>query len=96
MTHFYKGEIVLLQNATYFEEWNGALAEVLEDLDLRNPMDMNSMQKTCIATYRVIPLVHGGFMVNCTTDQLRKIDTSDPQSERTTHIERNSDAICDA
>ncbi len=93
MSQFAVGEIVILQNATYFEEWDGALAEVLEGYTLRNPMDMNSMQRSCIATYRVMPLANDGFVVNCTPDQLRKLDGPETDSTQSEDYNTESEAL---
>lgn len=73
---FSVGELVILQNATYFSEWNGAIGEVLGAQQLRNCMDMHSMKTEWLQRYSVLPLVDDGFRVFCSESQLRKLNRS--------------------
>jgi len=73
---FSVGELVILQNATYFSEWNGVIGEVLGALQLRNCMDMHTMETEWLQRYSVLPLVEGAFRIHCAERQLRKLDRS--------------------
>lgn len=74
MAQFQVGELAVLQNASYFEEWDGALAVVVGGLTLRYPRNMYTMDCEPMLTYRVRPLVEGAIDVNCQPHQLRKLD----------------------
>jgi len=47
------GELVIMQNASYYTEWNGALGVVVSPLALRTSMDLVTMQYRTSASYRV-------------------------------------------
>ena len=73
MDTFVKGELAILQHASYYEEWNGAPAIVVGGLTVRSPMDMHTMETVTFVGYQVLPLVEGAFKVTCTPYQLRKL-----------------------
>ena len=81
MAQFVEGELVVLQNATYFEEWNGCLAVVDGRLKLRNPRNILTMERETIVAYSVQPLVEGAIKVICKTYQLRKLRGPDAGEE---------------
>ena len=81
MAQFKVGELAVLQNASYFEEWDGALAVVVGGLALRYPLNMYTMDCEPMLTYRVRPLVEGAIDVNCQPNQLRKLDDRRDGSE---------------
>ncbi|MEE4639715.1 MAG: hypothetical protein V2J42_13335 [Wenzhouxiangella sp.] len=83
MAQFVEGELAVLQNASYFQEWDGALAVVVGPLKLRNPRDMHTMQREPLLSYSVLPLVEGAIEVCCQPHQLRKLDGADETTNST-------------
>ena len=73
MAKFVEGELAILQNASYFEEWNGAPAVVVGRLSLRHSCNLHTMECESIVTYKVRPLVEGAIAVHCKSHQLRKL-----------------------
>lgn len=82
MDNFIEGELAILQNATYFEEWDGSLAVVVGPLIPRTPRNMHTMQLEPLLSYQVRPLISGSFLVNCEPHQLRKLDRLPEAEER--------------
>ena len=94
MAKFVEGELAVLQNASYFAEWEGALALVVGGLALRYPLNMYTMDCEPMMTYRVRPLVEGAIYVNCQTYQLRKLDDrsdSSAENESASQLEFRGD-----
>lgn len=87
MPTFAIGEIAVLQNATYFEEWEGCLAVITGPLTQRYPCNLNTMEREVLATYRVLPLVQGAIQVNCRPHQLRKLNDPGDAKGDTVHRE---------
>jgi hypothetical protein len=74
VAQFKLGELAVLQNASYFAEWDGALALVVGGLALRYPRNMHTMECEPLLAYKVRPLVEGAIDVTCQPYQLRKLD----------------------
>ena len=70
---FQVGELVIMQNATYFEEHNGAPGVITEALSLRRPMNMITMEHEDIRGYWVRILVDNAPVVTARPWQLRKL-----------------------
>lgn len=87
MTTFALGEIAVLRNATYFEEWEGCLAVITGPLIHRYPRNMHTMECDIALTYKVMPLVEGAIEVNCEPHQLRKLDDPGVAESETVHEE---------
>jgi len=51
--HFKVGEMVIMQNASYFNEYNGYPAIVVGDYDIRNTLDLSSMVRDENFCYQV-------------------------------------------
>ena len=96
MAQFEVGELAVLKNASYFEEWDGALAVVVGGLILRYPRDMHTMECEPLLAYKVRPLVEGAIEVNCQPHQLRKLDepgeTTDESATSEGSKERESES----
>lgn len=96
MTEFVEGELAVLQNASYFEEWDGSLAVIIGPLALRYSCDMHSMRRTPRVCYVVRPLVRDAVVVNCEPYQLRKIYRSEPVGDEQVDARTGSCALTTA
>jgi hypothetical protein len=67
------GELVIMQNASYYTEWNGALGVVVSPLALRTSMDLVTMRYRTSASYRVRVLADDGVVVDARPHQLRPL-----------------------
>ncbi len=70
---FEVGEIVIMQRASYYSEWNGHLGLVVGGIALRSAMDMVSMTGECILCYQVEILAKDGMTVFAEPHQLRPL-----------------------
>ncbi len=70
---YYLGEIVISQNATYFDEVNGAYAEITRGLHWCNVFDLHSMEHSMLLGYCIEVFGPNGIHVFSTPDQLRKL-----------------------
>lgn len=77
MGTFAIGELAILQNATYFEEWNGSLGLIVGSLRPRSCIDMQTLGQHHSAAYQVRPLVPESALIVCQPYQLRKIGSRD-------------------
>lgn len=53
MTQFKIGELVVMQYATYFHEYDGALAVITDMLNWRDALDLNTMQNHSFRAYGI-------------------------------------------
>jgi hypothetical protein len=61
--HFFRvGDLVIMQRAEYFEEWNGAVALVVAELRLRRAVDLHTMT-TVLAKAHKVRLPDGRIVV---------------------------------
>jgi len=70
---FKVGELVIMQNASYYTEWNGALGVIVSPLAPRTSMDLLSMQYKTNASYRVKVLTEDGIVVDARPHQIRRL-----------------------
>ncbi|AHF00054.1 hypothetical protein [Thioalkalivibrio paradoxus] len=70
---FKVGELVIMQNASYYTEWNGALGVVVSALAPRTSMDLLSMRYRTSPSYRVKVLASEGIVVDARPHQLRRL-----------------------
>ena len=82
MNTFVEGELVIMQHATHYDEWNGAPAVEVGGLTVRSPVDMRTMETVTFVGYQVLPLVEGAFKVTCKPHQLRKLREPDAEQRR--------------
>jgi hypothetical protein len=80
---FKVGELVIMQNASYYTEWNGALGVVVSPLALRTSMDLVTMRYRTSASYRVRVLADDGVIVDARPHQLRPLHGPDATATRT-------------
>lgn len=83
---FSVGELVILQKATYFSEWDGAIGQIVGPLKLRCCRDMHTMQTEWHKRYSVLPLAEGAFEVYCHENQLRKLNDTEQSSVTTRNM----------
>ena len=97
MNGFVRGELVIMQRATYFSEWNGAIGVVVGLLQERNAKDMNTMETLPLVAYKVLPLVEGAIEVVSEPHQIRKLRKPRGAREetRTQWIECEDPALTD-
>jgi hypothetical protein len=89
---FAVGEPVILQNATYFTEWNGALAVIVEALAWRRTTDLLLAEPCRLYCYRARVLAAGGHIVHAAPHQLRKLrEPGEEDSGRTDEPRRQSE-----
>ena len=78
---FRVGELVILQHATYYEEYNGSLGVVTEPLAPRTGLNLCTMESEITLSYKVRILAEESLDVQATAAQLRKLgDGSDEQA----------------
>ncbi len=70
---FKVGELVIMQHASYYTEWNGALGVIVSPLAPRTSMDLLSMQYRTNASYRVKVLTQDGIVVDARPHQIRRL-----------------------
>ena len=92
METFVEGELAIMQHASYYEEWNGALAVVVGGLATRSPINMHTLEHNVCLGYQVVPLVPGGFKVTCAPYQLRKLRDRDDGAVRRVGARRGEQA----
>lgn len=80
------GDLVVMQRATYYEEWNESVGVVIGRLQVRYSTDLRTMEAVEILAFRV--QLAEGFVVNAQPYQVRKpagpielelIETTDAQ-----------------
>lgn len=71
------GELVIMQHADHFHEWDGALGVVVGLQSRRRAMDMPTMRLVMLDAYRVRILDPNGITVICERHQLRKLEKFD-------------------
>lgn len=74
---FKVGELVVMQNASYYTEWNGALGVIVSPLAPRTSMDLLSMRYRTNPSYRVKVLTRDGIVVDARPHQLRRLHGPD-------------------
>ena len=79
---FQVGELVIMQNATYFEEYDGFPARVLEAGRMRELRNLTTMELVHVYSYRVKILAGGESIeddlgVYASSWQLRKLSGSE-------------------
>lgn len=74
---FKVGELVIMQNASYYTEWNGALGVIVSPLAPRTSMDLSSMQYRTNPSYRVKVLAQDGIVVDARPHQIRHLHGPD-------------------
>jgi hypothetical protein len=74
---FKVGELVIMQNASYYIEWNGALGVIVSPLVPRTSMDLLSMQYRTNPSYRVKVLAQDGIVVDARPHQIRRLHGPD-------------------
>jgi hypothetical protein len=79
---FKVGELVIMQNASYYTEWNGALGVIVSPLAPRTSMDLLSMQYRTNPSYRVKILARDGIVVDARPHQIRHLRGPDETSRR--------------
>ena len=87
MTTYAQGEIAVLQNATYFQEWDGCLVVITAPLMRRFPLNMLTMKRESVLSYKALPLVEGAIELTCSCDQLRKLNDPSATKSETVHEE---------
>ncbi|MFO8002925.1 hypothetical protein [Thioalkalivibrio sp.] len=70
---FKVGELVIMQNASYYTEWNGALGVIVSPLAPRTSMDLITMHYRTNASYRVKVLTRDGIVVDARPHQIRRL-----------------------
>ena len=79
---FKVGELVIMQNASYYTEWNGALGVIVSPLAPRTSMDLVSMQYRTNPSYRVKVLTRDGIVVDARPHQIRRLRGPDDATSR--------------
>jgi hypothetical protein len=79
---FKVGELVIMQNASYYTEWNGALGVIVSPLAPRTSMDLVSMQYRTNPSYRVKVLTRDGIVVDARPHQIRRLRGPDDATTR--------------
>jgi hypothetical protein len=79
---FKVGELVIMQNASYYTEWNGALGVIVSPLAPRTSMDLLSMQYRTNPSYRVKILARDGIVVDARPHQIRHLRGPNETSRR--------------
>ncbi len=72
------GDLVIMQNATYYEEWNEMPALVIGGLIQRRSLHLHTMERHTRWAYRVQILHSNGLRVNAGRHQLRRLRESEP------------------
>lgn len=70
---------MVLQNASFFNDWEGALAIVVEGLSRREVLDLRTGELVELTAYAVNPIVPGNVRLVCEPHQLRRL--LDPPTE---------------
>lgn len=70
---FKVGELVVMQHASYYTEWNGALGVIVSPLAPRTSMDLLTMRYRTSASYRVKVLAADGMVVDARPHQIRRL-----------------------
>jgi len=89
---FKVGELVIMQNASYYTEWNGALGVVVSPLAPRTSMDLLSMQYRTNASYRVKVLTRDGIVVDARPHQIRRLHGPDETTTQSRQRDRSTPA----
>jgi hypothetical protein len=79
---FKVGELVIMQNASYYTEWNGALGVIVSPLAPRTSMDLVSMRYRTNPSYRVKVLTRDGIVVDARPHQIRRLHGPDDATTR--------------
>jgi len=83
VTRFKVGELVIMQNASYYTEWNGALGVVVSPLAPRTSMDLLTMRYRTSESYRVKVLTADGVVVDARPHQIRRLHGPDEAAKVT-------------
>jgi len=74
------GDLVVMQHASYYEEFNGCIGLVVGELRPRHSTDLRTMEKATVHAYAV--QLTAGFVVNAMPYQLRRLrDSEDPEHQ---------------
>jgi len=79
---FKVGELVVMQFASYFHEYNGTPAVVIGGLQTRGVIDLNTMEDDVYDGYRVRILAGDGQIVTAKPHQLRKLQDKQADDKR--------------
>lgn len=80
---FKVGELVIMQNASYYKEWNGHLGVVVGTLATRPSIDLLSMSLRTRQGYRVKILASDSMIVDAQPHQLRRLHDPDTSLQTT-------------
>ena len=72
------GDLVIMQNASYYEEWNEMPALVIGGLTQRRSMNLHTMEHHTHWAYKVEILQSDGLRVDAEPHQLRRLMESEP------------------
>jgi hypothetical protein len=75
------GDFVIMQNATYYEEWNEMPAVVVSGLNWSSPLNLNTLERIPHWTYKVQILNSDGLVLNAAPHQMRRL-IKDPECRR--------------
>ena len=81
---FKVGELVIMQHASYYKEWNGHLGVVVGTLATRSSIDLLSMSLQTRQGYRVKILTSDTMIVDAQPHQLRRLHDPDYGLQTTT------------
>ena len=88
MSDFVIGELVIMQNATYFHRWDGALGVVIGLREKRRAIDLNTNETAVIDAYRVRILEDDGIALICERHQMKRLPMPQIEFEDDETIER--------
>lgn len=86
---FKVGELVIMQHASYYTEWNGALGVIVSPLAPRTSMDLLSMEYRTNASYRVKVMAHDGIVVDARPHQIRRLRGPEDAAKEEQHRGRS-------
>ena len=81
------GELVIMQNATHFDEYNGAIGVIVDVLKLCYPTNLNTMNHEKMLGYTVKILIEHAPEVKAAPEQLRKLRSGE-QSQMESKVGR--------
>ena len=73
ISEYHEGEVVVLINATYFDEYNGAYAVVTNELHWCDPMDLHTMEHCVSLGYGVEVMQSNDVDFFARSYQIRKL-----------------------
>ena len=79
---FQIGNLVIMQKATHYFEYDGLLAVVTKPLQTRWCMDLNTMERLADSVYGIRILTLGGFDVFARPWQIRRLSNYEEKDNR--------------